>query len=584
MPSAQTTPQVQQLAVLGPVPEPAPGIAAQAGAIAGNAVVSPRTRGRDATSSPFSSGKGNLQTPANGDSGSSQQSQPVPGDKLPSPQDTNSITQPTPQASSVQMFSARTISQARQFAAASTAPKQSDGTGAAAAGAGAIGPFPLNASANIGSGSPQQRQPGPGDGSQLPSMVDTNAAQPTLQASDEKALSALAAATPAIISTLSASKISSSSGNAASNLQAPASSGSEGLQQAQPVHRAENELPLPQNADASVPPTPQPLASELLSAQTASPVQQVAADGLAAQQAGAADAQAADALIQNTNIPANLQAAQPDRLAGAGGKTAVGRPRGPELGVGSSPSPVPQPTNTAVPPNRVPATEQSATNPQPQDSQSGAHGGLPAPGGALTASAPAPNGQPANSSFDVAAIGHLPTDAAQAGLSPRDDTAQAHTMAQAAMPTAESHTIPEQGNQVVLNPKVLESVQQAEMKVGVQPEGLGPIEIHATLRGDEIGASISAQQSDTRQWLTSHMSDLAQTLDTHNLRLSNLSVSETFAGSSVQSGFSQSDAQGQTYQQRQPAFYAGEQAVETPTITEDDLTGEHVHTGVDLQA
>ena len=137
-----------------------------------------------------------------------------------------------------------------------------------------------------------------------------------------------------------------------------------------------------------------------------------------------------------------------------------------------------------------------------------------------------------------------------------------------------------------ITPHVVQTVQQAEMRVGIQPDGLGPIEIHAVLRGQELGASISAQQPDTRQWLTAHMTELTQNLAAHDLRVSSLSVGEPSANSSLTSDFSQSGSKDQSGQYQQKMFSPAYEETEADVPTEIDLSGElsQVRSGVDLRA
>ena len=123
------------------------------------------------------------------------------------------------------------------------------------------------------------------------------------------------------------------------------------------------------------------------------------------------------------------------------------------------------------------------------------------------------------------------------------------------------------------------------MRVGIQPDGLGPIEIRAVLHGQELGANISAQQPDTRQWLTAHMTELTQNLAAHDLRISHLSVSESAANSSLTSGFSQSGAKDQSGQYQQRMINPAYEESEAGAPPEIDLGGElRVHAGVDLRA
>lgn len=140
----------------------------------------------------------------------------------------------------------------------------------------------------------------------------------------------------------------------------------------------------------------------------------------------------------------------------------------------------------------------------------------------------------------------------------------------------------------LISPRVLESLQQSEMRVGVHPEGLGPIEIRATMHGDQLGATISAQQSDTRQWLVSHVNELTQTLNSHDVRVSSLSINDSPQGNSGQSGFGQADSQssqGQGYQRNQSAASAAVVEPESTTVIAERPIGQtYGRAGLDLRA
>jgi len=180
---------------------------------------------------------------------------------------------------------------------------------------------------------------------------------------------------------------------------------------------------------------------------------------------------------------------------------------------------------------------------------------------------------------------HLSNLVAQTGTDQSDQTPQGQTAPQAFASTASAHELPATDTSPAITPHLVQTVQQSEMRVGIQPDGLGPIEIRAVLRGQELGANISAQQPDTRQWLTAHMTELTQNLAAHDLRVSSLSVTESSANSSLTSDFSQSGPKDQSgqYQQRMTNLAYDEPEAGVPP--EIDLSGElQVHAGVDLRA
>jgi len=181
-------------------------------------------------------------------------------------------------------------------------------------------------------------------------------------------------------------------------------------------------------------------------------------------------------------------------------------------------------------------------------------------------------------------VAHPGALAGQAGMDGPDRTASAATAASPAS-ADRSETTEASASPTLISPRVLESVQQTEMRVGVHPDGLGPIEIRAVMHGDQLGASISAQQADTRQWLVSHVNELTQTLNAHDLRVSSLSISDSPAGNSAQSGFGHSDSQGQGYQRNQPVLPTEASEPESNTEMESNPIGEtYTRAGVDLRA
>jgi hypothetical protein len=144
--------------------------------------------------------------------------------------------------------------------------------------------------------------------------------------------------------------------------------------------------------------------------------------------------------------------------------------------------------------------------------------------------------------------------------------------------------------QPAITPHLVQSAQQAEMRVGIQPEDLGPIEIRATMRGEELGAAISAQQPETRQWLVNHLGELAYNLDSQNVRVSQLSVSAPSAGGSLSPDLSQSGSGNQAgQQQQQTVSQFGYDEPASGTSGETDLISESYNqidtrSGVDLRA
>ena len=171
-------------------------------------------------------------------------------------------------------------------------------------------------------------------------------------------------------------------------------------------------------------------------------------------------------------------------------------------------------------------------------------------------------------SSDPGGQGQAPA-AAASGSAPAFTTSQTHSSTDV---------------QPAITPQVLQDAQQTEMRVGLHPEGLGAIEIRAVMRGNEMGAAISAQQPETHQWLASHMGELESSLQSRDIQLNHLTLNEASAGGFSGSSFSQPDAQQQAYTQRQPVFQFDQPEGESfETSTNTAATAEYVGTGVDLR-
>jgi flagellar hook-length control protein FliK len=186
---------------------------------------------------------------------------------------------------------------------------------------------------------------------------------------------------------------------------------------------------------------------------------------------------------------------------------------------------------------------------------------------------------------NVTVAGVVPSTPGAGNGPGQNGTSQPHaTVADSAVGQAQTGETETPG---LVTARMVESAQQAEVRVGVHPDGMGPIEIRAVLRGDEVGAAISAQQPDTHQWLASHLGELENTLHAHDIRLAQLSLSEPSASGSLASGYSQSDSQGQARGQHHAQLPMDGPEPETagPGETENNpAKGEYARNGVDLRA
>jgi hypothetical protein len=227
--------------------------------------------------------------------------------------------------------------------------------------------------------------------------------------------------------------------------------------------------------------------------------------------------------------------------------------------------------------------------------QNSSSGGSPNSEGQFSApSTPAGAGSSMEASFaSQVNTGATVVAASTEGSSPasgQNGSAESHPSATPA-PAETAHAALETEQPVLVTPRMLESVQQTEVRVGVHPEGMGPIEIRAVLRGDEVGAAISAQQPDTHQWLAAHLGELESTLHAHDIRLGQLTLNQLSGSGSLGSGYAQSESQGQGQRPYQsPTSFSPETPeYERAGGAEDEndtnlLPGHYVGSGLDLQA
>jgi flagellar hook-length control protein FliK len=191
---------------------------------------------------------------------------------------------------------------------------------------------------------------------------------------------------------------------------------------------------------------------------------------------------------------------------------------------------------------------------------------------------------------DVLASAQAATSITSAGQAQQNQASPSQVPTSSASPPPSTQDSQAANAQPAITPHLVQSAQQAEMRVGVQPEGLGPIEIRATMHGEELGAAISAQQPETRQWLVNHLGELAYNLDSQNVRVSQLSVSAPSGGGSLSPDLSQSGSghqAGQQQPQTVPQFGydepAGGTSGETDLISES-YSQSDTRSGVDLRA
>jgi hypothetical protein len=126
----------------------------------------------------------------------------------------------------------------------------------------------------------------------------------------------------------------------------------------------------------------------------------------------------------------------------------------------------------------------------------------------------------------------------------------------------------------VSSARLTQQAGNAEMQVRLRSEALGPIDVHTTVKGSDIGASIRVEARDTQVMLANQLSQLERALNERNLRVEHLDVLQ----GSVSGGRSNSTGSGNSHgspsQPRQSfsSYSAGQTYTslpEAPTVSED---------------
>jgi len=122
------------------------------------------------------------------------------------------------------------------------------------------------------------------------------------------------------------------------------------------------------------------------------------------------------------------------------------------------------------------------------------------------------------------------------------------------------------GAPVVSAARILEQPGQSEIRIEMQADSLGGIELRAHLAGDQIGASIAVEHHDAQLMLATELPALHNALVEKNLRVDTLSVSQgTF--SSMNGGAGEESGQKNYAQSFSKSLYAGQ--AEAPLISQE---------------
>jgi hypothetical protein len=127
---------------------------------------------------------------------------------------------------------------------------------------------------------------------------------------------------------------------------------------------------------------------------------------------------------------------------------------------------------------------------------------------------------------------------------------------------------------VVSSARLTQQAGNAEMQVRLRSEALGPMDVHTTVKGSDVGASIRVEARDTQVMLANELSQLERALNERSLRVEHLDVLQ----GSVSGGRSNGSGPGHSYgspSEPRPSFssYSVSQTYtslpETPTVSED---------------
>jgi flagellar hook-length control protein FliK len=127
---------------------------------------------------------------------------------------------------------------------------------------------------------------------------------------------------------------------------------------------------------------------------------------------------------------------------------------------------------------------------------------------------------------------------------------------------------------VVSSARFIQQAGNAEMQVRLRSEALGPIDVHTTARGSDIGASIRVEARDTQVLLANQLSQLEQALNQRNLRVERLDVLQGSISGGQSDGTAPGNYHGNPSQPRQSfsSYFSGQTYAslpEAPTVSED---------------
>lgn len=134
----------------------------------------------------------------------------------------------------------------------------------------------------------------------------------------------------------------------------------------------------------------------------------------------------------------------------------------------------------------------------------------------------------------VATIQAPPANSAPPNAGSLSQPAATHTAADKLIASVENPLNPAGG--VINTASLLQTQGKTEMRVAMQTETLGPLELHAVLDGGRLGASIAVVNHEAHTLLTNNLPSLQQVLNDQNLRVDHLSVLNAATSSGTSTG------------------------------------------------
>ncbi len=100
--------------------------------------------------------------------------------------------------------------------------------------------------------------------------------------------------------------------------------------------------------------------------------------------------------------------------------------------------------------------------------------------------------------------------------------------------------------------RLVTSVAQSEMHIGLRTQAFGSVEIHTVVRDSQVGLSVGSEKGDLRNYLTNEVSGLQSAFRQQDLRFDNIRFLDSSAGTSA--GFSGgANSQSHSSSQQQPS-------------------------------